>query len=56
MERFVRLIVAGGLALVAGLWISQSGPQGSAAWLVGVVLAALGVVALAVGIYSPLEY
>jgi hypothetical protein len=56
MEGFVRFIVAGGLALVAGLWISQSGPQASTAWLAGVALAVLGGLALAVGIYSPLEY
>ncbi|ERH07539.1 MAG: hypothetical protein J07HN4v3_03182 [Halonotius sp. J07HN4] len=56
MEGFVRFIVAGGLALVAGLWITQLGSQASTAWLTGIALAALGGVALAVGIYSPLEY
>jgi hypothetical protein len=56
MEGFVRFIVAGGIALVAGLWISQSVSQASTAWLIGIALAALGGVALAAGIYSPLEY
>ena len=56
MERFVQFIVAGGLALVAGLWISQQEPQAATAWLAGIALAALGGLALAVGTYSPLEY
>ena len=50
MERFVQSIVAGGLALVAGLWIATLLEWGSAPSIGGVALAVVGVVALAVGI------
>lgn len=56
MERFVQIIVAGGLALLAGLWLAQSTVLTSQAWLGGVALVALGVIALAVGINSQIEY
>lgn len=54
MERFVRLVVAGGLALVVGLWLTVPFTPGSPAWFGGVTLAVLGCVALAVGIRTEL--
>ena len=56
MERFVQFIVAGGLALLAGLWGSQIVDASSQAWLGSVAIAVVGVVALAVGINSQIEY
>ncbi|MFC7043119.1 hypothetical protein [Halonotius sp. GCM10025705] len=56
MERFVQFIVAGGLALLAGLWGSQIADPSSQAWLGSVAVAVGGVLALAVGINSQLEY
>ena len=55
MERFVRLIVAGGLALVAGLWLLELFARGSSGWLVGAALAALGTAGAFAGIFSELE-
>ena len=56
MERFVQFIVAGGLALLAGLWGSQIVDASSQAWLGSVAVVVVGVVALAVGINSQIEY
>jgi len=56
MERFVQGLVAGGFALVAGLWLTALVPSRSGAWLAGVAAAGLGVVALGGGIYSQIEY
>ncbi|WP_185903263.1 hypothetical protein [Halonotius terrestris] len=56
MERFVLFIVAGGLALVAGLWGGQIADPASQAWLGSVAVAVVGVLALAVGINSQIEY
>jgi len=53
MERFVRFVVAGGVALVAGLWISTLA-DGQSLRLLGVALAAGGTVALGVGIRTEL--
>jgi len=50
MERFVKLVVAGGLALMAGLWMVRLRPSLSPGWLGGAALALLGLVALGVGI------
>ncbi|MDS0223210.1 hypothetical protein NDI54_17845 [Haloarcula sp. S1AR25-5A] len=50
MERFVTLVVAGGLALVAGLWAVRLAATLSAGWLGGVALTFLGLAALGVGI------
>jgi hypothetical protein len=50
MERFVKLVVAGGLALVAGLWAVRLPPSFSPSWLGGAALAFLGLVVLGVGI------
>ncbi|GAB3670711.1 hypothetical protein [Halopiger thermotolerans] len=54
MERFVELIVAGGLALVAGLWLAALFEGRSGPWLGGVGLAVLGTVAVFAGICSEL--
>lgn len=56
VERFVRQIVAGGLALVAGLWLATLVPPPSAPGIVGVALVVLGVAGLVVGIRSELSY
>jgi len=56
MERFVQFIVVGGLALLAGLWGSQIVDEFSQAWLGSVAVAVVGVLALAVGINSQIEY
>ena len=55
MERFVRLIVVGGLALVAGLWVLESFARGSPSWLAGAGLAVLGTASAFAGIFSELE-
>ena len=56
MERFVRIIVVGGVALVAGLWVATLFGAWSLPWLVGVVLAFGGVGGLAGGIWEEIEY
>jgi hypothetical protein len=54
VERFVRAIVAGGLVLVAGLWIVAS--TGVALrWPLGVGLVVVGSGGLAVGIVAELD-
>jgi len=50
MERFVELVVAGGLATVAGLWVTRLTATLSTPWLVGAALAGLGLLALGAGI------
>ncbi|ADB62256.1 hypothetical protein Htur_3393 [Haloterrigena turkmenica DSM 5511] len=55
MERFVRLIVAGGLVLVGALWLVDLFVRGSPQWTVGVALVILGLVGVMVGIVSELE-
>ena len=55
MERFVKLIVAGGLALGAGLWLSTL-ETGSIPWLAGIALAVVGIAGLARGIESEIRY
>jgi hypothetical protein len=54
-ERFVRLLVGGGLSLVAGLWLTTLSAWGSAAWVGGVALATLGVAGLGAGIWHEVE-
>lgn len=56
MERFVQLIVAGGLALVAGLWMVSLLRQGSPPWVAGLGLATAGVLALGAGIWLEVEW
>lgn len=55
MERFVRLIVVGGVVLVGGLWLVALLETRSTAWLAGVVLVLLGTASLAAGIASEIE-
>ena len=55
MERFVRAIVAGGVALVAGLWVAAFAAPGSPAWLAGAALALAGAGGLAAGVLSELD-
>ncbi|MFB6281015.1 MAG: hypothetical protein ABEH40_03245 [Haloferacaceae archaeon] len=55
MERFVRAVVAGGLLLLAGLWLAEASAAGSPPWLGGAALAALGAGGLAFGVYSELS-
>lgn len=55
-ERFVWFVVAGGLALVAGLWLATLFAAGSPGWVLGVVLAVGGVAGLAAGIRMELVY
>lgn len=50
MERFVELVVAGGLATVAGLWVTRLTATHSTPWLAGVALAVLGLAGLGAGI------
>jgi hypothetical protein len=56
MERFVRALVAGGVVLVAGLWIVTLVDRGSPSWVLGAAMSLVGVVALGVGIESQIEY
>jgi len=56
VERFVRLLVGGGLALIAGLWIATLSAALSPPWLFGAALVAFGVGGLAVGIRSQIDY
>lgn len=56
VERFVRLVVGGGVALVAGLWVVTLSSARSPPWLLGVVLVLVGVGSLAAGIRSGLDY
>jgi hypothetical protein len=55
MERFVQLALAGGLALVAGLWALRLSARWSPPWLAGAALAALGAAVLAAGLGRELE-
>lgn len=52
VEPFVRWIVGGGVALVAGLWIATLASTGSLPWILGAGLVLLGVAGLARGIRS----
>ncbi|MFC7007377.1 hypothetical protein [Halalkalicoccus salilacus] len=55
VERFVWLIVGGGIALVAGLWLVAFFDAWSVAWLAGAGLALLGAGSLGGGIDSRIE-
>lgn len=55
MERFVQLVTAGGVALVAGLWLVTLFGRGTTPWLLGGALVLLGVAGLAAGIGSEVE-
>jgi hypothetical protein len=56
MERFVELVVAGGLSLLAGLWTARLATTRSPLWVAGVAIALLGALALAAGIWSELDW
>lgn len=56
VERFVQLIVGGGLALVAGLWLTTISSIWSFPWLLGAVLVLLGMGGLAGGIGNEIDY
>lgn len=53
-ERFARLLVGGGVALVAGLWLLTLADAWSLPWVGGIALALGGVGGLADGIGSEL--
>ncbi|MFB6081167.1 MAG: hypothetical protein ABEJ81_09240 [Haloferacaceae archaeon] len=55
MERFVRSIAAGGILLVAGLWLADLFAPASAPWLVGAALAVVGTAGLVAGIGRRIE-
>ncbi|WP_336363658.1 hypothetical protein [Halalkalicoccus salilacus] len=55
VERFVWLIVGGGIALIAGLWLVAFFDAWSIAWLAGAGLALLGAGSLGGGIDSRIE-
>lgn len=52
MEQFVQAIVAGGLALVAGLWLVTLFEAGAISYLLGLVLVLLGAGGLTGGIWT----
>ncbi|MFC5972169.1 hypothetical protein ACFPYI_12585 [Halomarina salina] len=56
MERFVRVLVAGGLTLLAGLWVVSLVERWAPLWLLGVVLVVVGCCGLGAGIYDELDY
>ncbi|WP_232685744.1 hypothetical protein [Halobacterium zhouii] len=56
MERFAELVVVGGVALVAGLWVTHLVATQSALWVAGVAAAVLGATALAAGIVTQLDW
>lgn len=56
MERFVQLLVAGGVASVVGLWAVALLDAGSVPWLVGLGLVVVGGVGLAGGIWREVDY
>lgn len=55
MERFVQLIVGGGVMLVVGLWISWFVGFGSYIWFVSIVVALVGLVGVLVGVWMEVE-
>jgi len=56
MERFVGAVVAGGLALVTGLWVLDLFGARSPPWVAGAGLVVVGFAGLAWGIASQVEY
>lgn len=54
MERFVQYIVAGGLAMVVGLWVAEFTTTWSIPWLLGVLVALGGTAIALAGIYREL--
>jgi hypothetical protein len=61
MEGFIRLVIGGGLALVAGLWLAElsgtlAGPAARWSLVAGGVLALAGAVALGAGVGAEVEW
>ncbi|WP_460919586.1 hypothetical protein [Salinarchaeum chitinilyticum] len=56
MERSVQLIVAGGLAILAGLWLLAAGDRIGQWYVGGIPVALAGAVLLAVGIARDLTH
>ena len=56
MESFVWNIVAGGIALILGLWLLEFGTAWTLLWGAGIALTAIGSFGLAIGIESEIEY
>ncbi len=50
MEPFVRWILAGGVALVVGLWVSTLTSPWSSPWLAGAMGSILGLAGITVGL------
>ena len=55
MERFLQYVVAGGLAVVAGLWLVELATPHSGPWLAASVLAIAGAGVLCAGVSVELE-
>lgn len=55
MERFVQVLAAGGVVLVAGLWAVTLLAVGSWPWLLGAAAVVLGSVGLVAGVGMELE-
>jgi hypothetical protein len=55
VEQFVRAIVAGGISLVAGLWLVSLFEVATLLWILGTILVAGGIAGLGFGIRSELE-
>lgn len=55
MERFVWLLLTGGLSMVAGLWLVTLFETARPPWLLGLGLVGLGVTVLGAGITSRIE-
>lgn len=55
MEGFVQYIVAGGLAMVIGLWVGAFTTMWSIPWVGGVVVALGGTAVALIGIYRELS-
>lgn len=55
MEPFVQRIMAGGLSLVAGLWLVVSLDLDAVGWLLGLLLVIGGGASLLAGIARPLD-
>lgn len=55
MEQFARLIVGGGVALVASLWLVAYADAWSIVWLLGVTFALLGTGSVLAGIVNEID-
>ncbi|MFB6229246.1 MAG: hypothetical protein ABEH88_11975 [Halobacteriales archaeon] len=55
MKLHIRLILVGGVALVAGLWTARLAPAWSIAWSLGLLVSLLGIAGLAGGIHGAID-